>query len=251
MQIIITTSHKPHPQQVIKAKTLAEQVGGKYILRRHFHFIPKETVLIVEKDGISAIKDDQKLFFHPSLAVLRKANIESDQDDHLIDSLKLNGNESVLDCTLGLGSEAILISHFLPFGSVTCLESSKIVKLIVEDGMRSITDIPEWVKDAISRIKIIEGDYKSFVRRSDEKFDCVYADPMFEHPGYDSISMNKLRPFADHSTIEVEDIEFMKRIARKRIVIKAKWNDSIFEKYKFDSVTGSFKSNIGYGVVEL
>ncbi len=253
MRIIVTTSHKPDLQQVIKAKALASELGGRYILRRHLIFYPGESVIIIEKNGISAVKDDQKLFFHPSLAILRKSNIESDEEDYLISSLKLNGDESVLDCTMGLGSEALLISHFLPHGKVTCLESSKIIKIIVEDGMKNALErnIPAWILDAITKIEIIEADYKDFVRKTERAFDCVYVDPMFEHPDYASTAINKLRPFADHSGIDPEDVEAIKRIAKKRIVVKARWNDTIFERYRFDSVVGSMKSNVGYGVIEL
>ncbi|BBJ27916.1 class I SAM-dependent methyltransferase [Athalassotoga saccharophila] len=250
MRIAVTTSHKPLQHQVNKAKELAQAFGCRYIPRRHFSFMEGEIVIIAERYGISAVKDGKRLFFHPSLAVLRKSNVETGQRDYLIESLDLSGNEKVLDCTLGLGSEAILIAHFLPKGHVKCLESSKIIKIIVENGIRD-KNLPDWVRESAQRIEILEYDYKKFVRESDEIFDCVYVDPMFEHPNFKSYAMNPLRPFADHSGIDPADIEEMKKIARKRIVVKARWNDSIFERYKFDKVVGSLKSKIGYGVVEI
>lgn len=247
--MVVTTAHKPDHQQINRAKSLSVQLGCKYIPRRHFRFIEDEVVIINERNGISAMKDGKHLFFHPSLAVLRKSNFELGQRDYLIESLSLKGNEKVLDCTLGLGSEAILIAHFLPEGKVKCLESSKIVKMIVENGLQE-ENLPDWIVDASKRIEISEGNYKEFIRKSREQFDCIYVDPMFEHPELKSAAMNSLRPFADYSGITNEDLEMMKKIT-KRIVVKARWNDSIFEKYKFDKVTGSLKSNIGYGVIEL
>ncbi len=246
----VTTAHKPNPQQVKRAKVLSAELGCKYVPRRHFKPIKDEIVIIIERDGVSAIKDDKRLFFHPSLAVLRKSNFEVGQRDYLIESLSLSGNEKVLDCTLGLGSEALLIAHFLPNGKVKCLESSKIIKMIVEDGLKD-KNLPEWVVDASKRIEIMEGDYKEFIRKTEEKFDCIYVDPMFEHPELKSNAMNALRPFADYSGLTSDDLEVMKGMATKRIVVKARWNDSIFEKYKFDRVVGSLKSNVGYGVIEL
>lgn len=247
--MVVTTAHKPDYQQTNRAKSLSIQLGCRYVPRRHFKFIEDQIAIIIEKDGISAMKDGKRLFFHPSLAVLRKSNLELGQKDYLIESLSLTGNEKVLDCTLGLGSEAILIAHFLPNGHVKCLESSKIVKMIVENGLRE-GNLPNWVVDASKRIEIMEYDYKTFIRKSEEKFDCIYVDPMFEHPELKSTAMNSLRPFADYAGITIEDLEVMKSIA-KRIVVKARWNDSIFEKYKFDRIAGSLKSNIGYGVIEL
>ncbi len=248
--MVVTTAHKPDQQQVNRAKSLSVQLECRYVPRRHFKPIKDEVVIIVERDGISAMKDGKRLFFHPSLAVLRKSNFELGQRDYLIESLSLCGNEKVLDCTLGLGSEAILIAHYLPEGKVKCLESSKIIKMIVEYGLKA-ENLPDWIADASKSIEILEGDYKEFIRNTEEKFDCIYVDPMFEHPELKSTAMNSLRPFADYSGITSEDLEIMKGMATKRIVVKARWNDSIFEKYRFDRVIGSLKSNIGYGVIEL
>ncbi len=226
-------------------------MGIRYVSRRHLILRKDEAVLIVETDRISALKNDRKFFFHPSLAVIRKSNIDSGQRDYLIESLNLDGNEEVLDCTFGLGSEAILIANFIPKGKVVGIEKSPIVRIVVEDGMRHTENLYKWIQEAVKRIEIIEADYKEYVRKSRKKFDCVYVDPMFEHPRYNSAAMNSMRPFADHSTISSEDIEAMKEKAKKRVVVKARWNDSIFEKYDFDYVVGSEKSDTGYGVINI
>ncbi len=223
----------------------------RYVSRRHLIPRKDEVILVVESERLSAVKGGKRFFFHPSLAVIRKSNIDSGERDYLIESLDLEGNEEVLDCTLGLGSEAMLIAHFLPRGKVIGLEKSPIIKMIVEDGMKHPEKLYKWIQNAVKRIEIVEADYKEFIRKSDKKFDCVYVDPMFEHPSYESSAMNSMRPFADNSALDVEDIEVMKSIAKKRVVVKAKWNDSIFEKYDFDKIVGSAKSGIGYGVIEI
>ncbi len=248
---MVTTSHKPTHQQVLRALKIASELGTRYVSRRHLIPRKDETILIVESDRLSAVKDGKRFFFHPSLAVIRKSNLDTGERDYLIESLGLKGNEEVLDCTLGLGSEAILIAHFLPEGKVIGLEKSPIIKMIVEDGIKRKEKLYKWIQKAVERIEIMNADYKEFIRETKRKFDCVYADPMFEHPSYDSSAMNSMRPFADNSAIDVEDIEIMKNIAKKRVVVKAKWNDSIFERYNFDRVMGSAKSGIGYGVIEV
>lgn len=251
MQMIVTTSHKPERRQVVEALELARRLKVRYVSRRHLVRRKGETVVVVESKGISALKDDKRLFFHPSLAVIRRSNIKSGERDYLIESLSLNGDESVLDCTLGLGSEAILIAHFLTKGKVVGLEKSKIVQIVVEDGIKRVDNVPKWVAEAVKRIEILNADYKEYVRSTKEKFDCVYVDPMFEHPSCNSPAMDNLRPFVDNSTVDVSDLEFMKKITRKRIVVKARWNDSIFERYEFNRVMGSPKSGISYGVIEV
>ncbi len=249
--MIVTTSHKPSRQQVLRALKLAKRLNVKYVSRRHLVSRKGEALLIVESDKISALKDGKRLFFHPSLAIIRRANIRSGERDYLIESLNLRGNERVLDCTLGLGSEAILIAHFLPNGKVIGLENSTLIEIIVEEGMKHMKYSQKWVEEAVKRIEIFKADYKEYIRKTKEKFDCVYVDPMFEHPSYNSSAINCLRPFADNSTVDANDIEIMKRIAKKRVVVKARWNDSIFERYDFDHVIGSPKSGIGYGVIVI
>ncbi|WP_456400754.1 class I SAM-dependent methyltransferase [Mesoaciditoga sp.] len=248
---MVTTSHKPNRQQVLRALEVADKLGVRYISRRHLVQRKDEAIVIVESDKISAVKDGKRFFFHPSLAVIRKSNVDSGQKDHLLEALDLKGNERVLDCTLGLGSEAILMAHFLPNGIVVGIEKSPLISLIVEEGMKRKDKLYKWIAEAIERIKIVQADYKEFIRKSSEKFDCVYVDPMFEHPSYDSSAMNSMRPFTDNSNVSVEDIEIMKKIAKKRVVVKAKWNDSIFDRYDFDEVIGSAKSGIGYGVIKI
>jgi 16S rRNA (guanine1516-N2)-methyltransferase len=248
---VVTTSHKPNRQQVLRALEIADELGVRYVSRRHFIPRKDEAILVVESDRLSALKDGKRFFFHPSLAVIRKSNLDTAERDYLIESLELNGDEEVLDCTLGLGSEAILMAHFLPQGRVIGLEKSPLIKLVVEDGIKRKEKLYKWIQKAVERIEIVQADYKEFIRKTERKFDCVYVDPMFEHPSYDSSAMNSMRPFADKSNVEIEDIEIMKEIAKKRVVVKAKWNDSIFERYDFDRVIGSAKSGIGYGVIEV
>lgn len=247
----MTTSHKPGPLQAAEARELADRLNVRYVSRRHLAPRSGESVIVVENDGLYALKDGKRFFFHPSLAVIRKSNIDCGQEDYLMESLSLRGDERVLDCTLGLGSEALLMANFLPEGKVIGLENSRVIRIIVEEGMKPGDRFPKWVNAAIPRIEIVEADYKKFVRTTDQKFDCVYADPMFEHPKYASSAMNSMRPFTDNSLIDPEDIEAMKRIATSRVVVKARWNDSIFERYGFDQVKGSLKSGIGYGVVKV
>jgi len=251
LRMIVTTSHKPDRRQVLKALELAKQLNVKYVSRRHLVQREGEAMLIVESDRISALKDGKRLFFHPSLAIIRRANIRSGERDYLIESLDLKGDERILDCTLGLGSEAILIAYFLPRGKVIGLENSPLIKIVVEEGMKHANFPQKWVTEAVKKIEVFKADYKEYIRKTEEKFDCVYVDPMFEHPGYSSSAINSLRPFADNSTIDTKDIEVMKRIAKKRIVVKARWNDSVFERYEFDRVIGSSKSGVGYGVIEI
>ena len=254
-KFVVTTSHKPKKEQVMKAKELAENLKVKYIPRRKLREFAEENELdfyyVVEKNGRVVIRwEGGELFFHPSVSILRMRNIRNGQKDYLIEALELEGNEKVLDLTFGLGSEAILIAAFLPFGKVVGLEKSIHIYTVVSEGIKNFKTDLKWLKDALSRIELIHEDFKGFIRKtSDESFDVVYCDPMFENPKYESSAMNPLRPFAVYDTVDEDDLEHMIRIARKKVILKSCVEDSLFKRIKVDEVVGSKKSGVIYGII--
>ncbi|HBT51540.1 MAG TPA: methyltransferase, partial [Petrotoga sp.] len=94
-------------------------------------------------------------------------------------------------------------------------------------------------------------DFKIFLnQQKEESYDIVYCDPMFENPQYKSSSINPLREFARYDKITQDDLEKMVKIAKKKVVIKARSNDSVWNLYNFDKKIGSKKSGVFFGVIE-
>ncbi len=253
---MVTTSHRPDREQVIRAKELAKELGAEYVSRRRLSSLVKEGKVdfyyVVEASGEVVIRwKDGELFFHPSVAKLRMKNIQTGGKDYLIEALKPEGNEIVLDATFGLGAEAILMAAFLPEGKVIGLEKSIHIYTIVKLGLQTYRPNVKWIEDAMRRIELIHADFKEHIRKTpDESFDVVYCDPMFENPVYESSAMNPLRPFASYDTVTEEDVEEMLRIARKKVIIKSHVRDSLFDRIKVDYTMGSKKSGVVYGVIE-
>ena len=255
-RFVVTTSHKPTKDQVLKAKELARELGTKYVSRRHLsEKIERGEVdfyYVVEKDGRLVIRwRGGEFFFHPSVAKLRMKNIQSGGRDYLIEVMDFKGDELVLDTTFGLGAEAILMAAFLPEGKVIGLEKSIHIYTIVKHGLEHYEPNVSWIKEAMERIELINADFKEFLKEApDESYDIVYCDPMFENPKYESSAMNPLRPFASYDTVTPEDIEQMLRVARKKVVLKSHVKDSLFSRIKVDYTVGSKKSGVIYGVIE-
>ncbi len=253
---MVTTSHKPRYEQVLKARELARELGVEYVSRRHLpEKLEEEKVdfyYVVEAGGKLVIKwKGGELFFHPSVAKIRMKNLKNGGRDYLIEALKLKGEELVLDATFGLGSEAILIAAFLPKGKVIGLEKSPHIYRVVKDGMSRYKPKTKWIEDAMNRIELIQADMKEFIREAyEDSYDVVYCDPMFENPKYESSSMNPLRPFASYDRVSEEDVKQMLRVAKKRVILKAHKKDSLFDRIKVDKVVGSRKSGVLYGVIE-
>jgi len=253
--IFVTTSHKPTKEQALKAKQLAQELNLPYIPRRSFRdlleVVGSDYCYVVESDRIVVKYREGSLFFHPSTAKVRMRNVRKGLKDHLIECLQLKGNEWILDTTFGLGAEAILMAGFLKDGKVVGLEASTPIYIVVREGLKNYRDKEDWVNDAMRRIEILNIDYRKYLANcSDDSFDIVYCDPMFENPVYESSSMNPLRPFAVYDTVTDEDIEEMLRVARKRVVLKAHAFDSLFDRIRVDRITGSRKSQVLYGVIE-
>ena len=158
-------------------------------------------------------------------------------------------NDIILDCTFGLGSEAILISHFLKNGKVIGLEASEHVYNVVKWGLGTYKAKQKWIDEAMKRIELIHDDYKKFIRSTQDMYDCVYCDPMFENPNFKSDSLNPLRPFAIYDSLNQDDIDVMCRIARRKVVIKARDSDSLLRRIKVDKICGSRRSGVLYGII--
>jgi hypothetical protein len=258
----ITTSIKPKKEEVLTAIELAEELGSQYISRRSFNSYIKSNPLdfyyVVEKDmmrirwGETDSDPSGEFFFHPASSKMRMRNIRHKQRDHLIEILDLQGDEIIYDLTLGLGSEAILMSAHLKTGKIVGVEASKHIYTIVKYGMQTYVDQSKWVNESFSRIELVNSDYKKWIReQADKSCDYCYCDPMFDNPVMTSSGFNPLRPFAIYDKITPEDIVEMKRITRKKIILKALSRDSLFKKIPTDEIRGSRTSGVLYGVIEV
>ncbi|CCU86074.1 MULTISPECIES: class I SAM-dependent methyltransferase [Mesotoga] len=258
MRFVVTTSHKPTREEVVNARTLAEELGVKYVSRGRLREFEKESPVdfyyVFDKNGQLSIKAGESVFFfHPGMSKVRYKNIKLQNSDYLINSMELHGEEIVLDTTFGLGNEALLIAHFLPRGKVVGLEASEHIFRVVSHGLRNYPYTDEWIREASTRIELHNIDLREFVKScADNSYDIVYCDPMFDRPQLSSHSINPLRPFAVYERIIRSDVDEMIRVASKRFIIKSRTRDTLFEELglHFDRLWGSKKSGVLYGVIE-
>lgn len=255
MRYIVTTSYNANKEIVRLAKNIAEEFNVKYINRNHVSKYLKSGKIdfyyVVDKKGMLKIKwKDEEFFFHQGIAKIRMENIKHGERDYLIESLKPEKTDVVYDATCGLASDAILIANFAK--KVVATEGSEHIYRVVKWGLKRYISDEEWINNAMKKIELIHDNYKNFVRSQlDNSFDIVYCDPMFENPIYESNSLNPLRSFAVYEPLSLEDLEYMVRISRKRVVIKTLKKDSLYEKIKkyFSNEFISRKSGIVYGVI--
>ena len=80
-------------------------------------------------------------------------------------------------------------------------------------------------------------------------YDVVYMDPMFEEVIEESTNFQALREVGVHQGLTDEWVEEAKRVAKRRVVLKAHFRSPLFEQYHFKQLT-RLTSKFHYGILE-
>ena len=210
-------------------------------------------VIVWETTGPILYIEDEKLFFHPSMAKCRIAAYrKKKQEDIMIKACQLERGDSFLDCTLGMGADSIVAAYFSETGKITGLESQAVIAQVMNWGMKMYEGQMVWLNKAIKHIEIINCDHKSFLsQQPDRSYDIVYFDPMFSQPIFNSQPISPLRKLANHDHLDKTIIQTACRVAKKRVVLKTQAADIEIERLGFSRVIGSKHNPIVYGVIDV
>ena len=136
----VTTSARPSPRELANAHCLADETGCRYVPRVHRSLAG----MAADESTHGADRRRARQFFnlwvagrclryHPNMAKLRILALEQGKHDILVDALQLKLGDCVLDCTCGLGADAIVASCKVgATGRVRSLEASPLLALLVE-----------------------------------------------------------------------------------------------------------------------
>lgn len=257
---IITTSLKAKENDIFEAKKSASEFDLQYMAREKLSwqdFFSKhgiEEAFIQKGETINLVNiEGEELFFHPGTALIRGILLERGECDPLIEAMGLNKDDKVLDCTGGLLNDAIVLAYYLDKGQVTALEKSKNLYIVTKRGLSSCDKGSLKLREAFGRIELKNIDYKDFLKdRSmvkDGDFASIYFDPMFSKPVELSPGISKIRQYASYDSLEKSTIELALSLAKKRVVVKIRSNDSYFiNEMQPDTIIGSSRSRIRYAV---
>ncbi|MBR1646016.1 MAG: class I SAM-dependent methyltransferase [Selenomonadaceae bacterium] len=256
---IVTTVRNPNSELVRLAEEISLKLGGKFVVRENLSFdvLKKihgvENILLVKKNSLSVVTSDGELFFHPNTAHLRIKNLREGDGDRLIDALKISAGSTVLDCTLGLGSDAIVESFIAgSSGKIIALEKNPLIAEIVRHGMKNFSEDSPHILDAMRRVEVINVAAENFLPTcAENSFDVVYFDPMFRRPVKKSSGINPLRPLADKNPLSPEMIREACRVAKFRVVMKEHSGSPEFERLGFKIADGGKYSSVTFGIIEL
>jgi predicted methyltransferase len=207
MKIIITTTQSnvfPAPD----LKAFIEDSGLEFAARQRKSLSTlmaenQAAALIVWENGRPVLyMEDQKFFFHPSMAKNRISGMRRGISyDVMAKACDLQQGDSFLDCTMGMGADTIVASY-LSAGKVIGLEKSTGIYNVVKWGMRNYHSRMNWLDEAIHKIQVVQADHLDFLKQqSDSSFDIIYFDPMFRRPLLTSQPLAPLRLLADPALI--------------------------------------------------
>lgn len=258
MKLLVTTVVKADAALEACARELAAKLSAPYAERRK-RSLPLlrneygcEIILVATRDGPVVHTAAGEYFFHLNLAELRIKNLIDGKHDHMTSAMGLTPGLAVLDCTLGLATDAIVASYAVgQEGRVVGLEASPVIAVVTGYGLANFVSDEPPVTAALRRVTALHADYNEYLTALPaHSFDVVYFDPMFRSPVEASASLRPLRPLADPRPLTAAALCEATRVARLRVVMKEAAGSAEFSRLGFSRVVGGKYSSIHYGVLE-
>ena len=252
----ITTIARPQEPECETARCIAAATGYRYVPRAHRSLAgiaaaeAADGLIVVGRTALSLWIAGQSLHHHPNMAKLRILALAQGKRDILVDALQIKLSDHVLDCTCGLGADAIVASCVVgPSGRVRALEAAPLLALLVEHGMASypLADDPD-LGLAMRRVEVLNADYADYLRReADNAWDVVYFDPMFDESIAHARGLDLVRCLARPGGPAPADLREARRVARRRVVMKDRRPGRLLARLGFAKVEESRR--VCYGVL--
>lgn len=207
--------------------------------------------IIVAKNGWRyQDRQGNRFAFHPNMSALRIKQLQNGQKDLMVECSKMTEGDAVLDCTLGMGADAIVSSFVVgKKGKVVALESQAVIAAIVEHGLATYETDRKELKRAMRAITVVHADYRTYLPTlEDNSFDIVLFDPMFRKTVQKSIAMQQLKPLANSDPVDSKSIQEALRVARKAVLLKERRGSPEFKRFGFQVVKEA--STYAWGVKE-
>ena len=240
------------------AKTMAAQLGVAYLDRPHNQVLEEfmadqglAAVIVLEKDGPRIHSEHGTFAYHPGMAEIRVQQLLRGAPDHLVKALELRPGARVLDCTLGLASDAAVAACVAgPTGKVVGLEASLLLHFAVQHGLAHYECKTPLLTVALRRVEAVHAvaaEYLTSCVQNGTSFDVVYFDPMFRHPVQGSKAMEALRPLSLEEPLAKETVELALHVA-PRVVIKER-SEYLLAEYGCQEYVGGKYSRIKFGII--
>jgi len=226
--LLVTTTVATSPQLLRSAASLARDLGSPFIprgtasVRKLLSQQGYQAAVVCGARSIRIDSSGQRYEWHPNMAKPRIGNIRSGGVDSYIKVAGIAAGDRVLDCTCGMGADAIVASYAVGAeGKVLALESSRLLSSIVTYGMRVYGHRDVDMIKAMRRVVVTHADCALYLQAQPaDSWDIVYLDPMFEDTIGKARGIDLLRAFASMDSPKPAAIDEAHRVARRKVVIK-------------------------------
>ncbi len=238
------------------AKAMAAQLGVTYVERPHNQVLEAfmaaqglAAVIVLEKDGPRIHSEHGTFAYHPGMAEIRVQQLLRGAPDHLVWALDLHPGARVLDCTLGLASDAAVAACVAgSTGRVVGLEASLLLHFAVQHGLAHYECKTPLLTAALRRVEAVHAVAAEYLATcAPNSFDVVYFDPMFRHPVQGSKAMEALRPLSLEEPLARSTVELALKVA-PRVVIKER-SEYLLAEYGCQEYVGGKYSRIKFGII--
>ncbi len=252
LTIGVTTAKRTNQRQLEVVEGLIKQFNLPFFARnkRSINSILKQHHLdylfVIESDKLYLSDGTSKFFWHPNTAILK---LKENNGGPLIKALDLKRGDHVLDCTLGLGADALLIANAIgESGKVIALEANPYIAYLTERGISTSDDY--IIKRLATRISIVNCNYQNYLKNNAQKnIDVIYFDPMFKQANNAACGISPLRKLAIKTPLTPETISLALAVAKRRVVIKERFGSGVLRELKPDYLVGERRiGRVVYGI---
>jgi len=184
-----------------------------------------DALLLFADQGLYIASRDGQLRPHLSTAAIRLRHIAAGEGDPLIRAADLGSGDHVIDCTYGLGRDAVVAAHIVgPTGSLIGIEASPALFRMADEN-KPLADYGGGIDLEPAAVTLVHADAPTWLANAEpQSADIVLIDPMFEKPKTSDASFALLRSVADHTELDEQWVRAAQRVARRWVVVKSgKW----------------------------
>lgn len=222
----VTTSPRPDAAQRGRARAAAARHGVPFLERdgRPLAALAAASgvgALLVLSRGAALWIDGRERRWSPGMGALRARRLLRGErgpptGDPFLAAAAFRPGESVLDCTLGMGADALVAAAAVGEGGrVVGLEASAPLAALVDEGLRG------FPHPAARRVEVRRADHRDFLAACPARsFDVVIFDPMFREARAQNPSFDLVRRLGDPRPLEPEALRRARRVARRCVVVK-------------------------------
>ncbi len=231
MDLAVTTSLRFDAAEEAAARAAAERHGVPYAPRDRQALetvrvrAGADALLVLSARKASLFVAGEERRWSAGMGVLRaKRHLRRSRDggapaterDPFLEAAGIREGDAVLDCTVGLGADALLAAAAVgPSGRVLGVESSPALAAWVSEGLRRLEH------EAAPRVEIRAGDHaRVLASLQDGSFDVVVFDPMFRHARSGPGGFDLVRRLGDARPLAREVLLDARRVARRWVVVK-------------------------------